>query len=272
MNELDEIQEFFAAQLRSRRALPANPAVSARATELFATSGALAPVERLELYREQFWLRHTSSLVEDFPGVSGILGHQAWEPLVEGYLTAHPPQSFTLRDLGRDFPAFVEAQHTLAHHQLCSDMARLELAYLEIFDAEDAAPVTPQAVANIAESDWERARIEFHPAVRLLKTAYPVAALRRQLIEAPAHAERPPLPTPEAECLLLFRRELGLFHEQISEGAYALLTALTRRVPLVAACTQAQREVPFQASSIEESVGAWFQAWAARGLICKVWV
>lgn len=270
MSELDEIQAFFAAQLQSRRALPADARVSARASELFAATGALSPVERLELYREQFWLRHTSSLVEDFPGVSGILGQRAWAPLVEGYLATHPPRSFTLRDLGLKFPEYVEAQRTLAHHELCSNMARLELAYLEIFDAEDAAPVTPEALVNIAESAWERVRIEFHPAVRLLKTAYPVAALRRQLIEAQPHAESPPLPAPEAQYLLLFRREMALFHEQISEGAHALLRALTRRVPLVPACREAQHEVPSQASSIQENVGAWFQAWAARGLICKV--
>jgi hypothetical protein len=58
------------------------------------------PVERLEIYREQFWLRHRSSLVEDFPGVSGILGRRAWAALIEGYLEAHPPHSYTLRDLG----------------------------------------------------------------------------------------------------------------------------------------------------------------------------
>ena len=269
-NELDELQAFFAAQLQSRRTLPKDAAISAQASKLIKASGTLSPVERLEIYREQFWLRHTSSLVEDFPGVSGILGQQAWAPLVEGYLAAHPPHSFTLRDLGLQFPAYVAAQHALEHHGLCSDMARLELAYVEIFDAEDAAPVAPEALASIAEDDWERVRIDFHPALRLLKTAYPVAALRRQLIEAQSSAATRGLPAPEAQCLLLFRRDLSMFHDVISEGAFALLSALTRRVPLVAACAEAQLEVPGEAASIEENVGAWFQSWAARGLIHQV--
>jgi hypothetical protein len=41
----------------------------------------------------------------------------------------------------------------------------------------------------------------------------------------------------------------------ISEGAYALRLALTRRVPLVAACEQAQAGVPKAAASIAEKPG-----------------
>jgi hypothetical protein len=270
MSELDEIQAFFAAQLRSRRALTKDAAVSAQAERIVSRTGRLSPVERLEIYREQFWLRHTSSLVEDFPGVSGILGQRAWAALVEGYLEAHPPHSYTLRDLGLRFPEYVDSQSALEHHRLCSDMARLELAYLEIFDAADAPPISPEALARISDEAWPQVRITFHPALRLLKTEYPVAPLRRQLIEAQSSSENLPVPAREAHCQVLFRRDLQLFHEPISAGAYALLHALTRRVPLVPACEQAQAEVPSEAASIAESAAVWFQSWAARGLVVSV--
>jgi hypothetical protein len=270
MNELDEIQAFFAAQLRSRRPLTKDPQVSERARAIVSTTGTLSPVERLEIYREQFWLRHTSSLVEDFPGVSGILGQRAWAALIEGYLEAHRLQSCTLRDLGLGFPEYIASQSTLEHHALCRDMARLELAYLEIFDAADAPPVSPDALARISEDAWPGVRIAFHPALRLLKTDFPVAELRRQLIEARSSAEPLTLPAREARCQLLFRRDLQLFHEPLSEAGYALLDALTRRVPLQAACEQAQAEVPAQAASIAESAASWFQSWAARGFIISV--
>src|SRR5262245_10531800 len=95
----------------------------------------LSPVEQLEIYREQFWLRHTSSLVEDFPGLSGILGQASWEQLVEAYLAAVTPESYTLRDLGQRLPEFVARASFLEHRELCTDMARLEWAYVEAFDA-----------------------------------------------------------------------------------------------------------------------------------------
>jgi hypothetical protein len=172
--------------------------------------------------------------------------------------------------LGLRLPEYVESQTALEHHRLCSDMARLELAYLEIFDAADAAPISPEALAEIAHDAWPKVRIAFHPALRLLKTEHPVAPLRRKLIEARASAENVLMPGRDPQCQLLFRRDLQLFHEPISEGAYALLGALTRRVPLVAACEQAQAEVPVDAAGIAAGAAAWFQSWAARGLVVGV--
>jgi hypothetical protein len=64
--------------------------------------------------------------------------------------------------------------------------------------------------------------------------------------------------------------DLRLFHEPISEGAYALLSALTRRVRLVPARELAQVEVPGAAASIAERAIYWFQSWAARGFVISV--
>jgi hypothetical protein len=192
--------------------------------------------------------------------------------LIEGDLEAHPLDSFDLRDLGLALPAYVAAQNTLIHHELCSDMARLEVAQIEIFDAADAAAISSVAIAALAEDERERVRIEFHPSVRLLKTAYPVAALRSQLIEAQTSAENLLIPERQTQCLSLFRRSLQPYHEVISEGAYALLERLSRSVPLVAACAQAQAEVPAQAASIAENLGTWFQAWAGNGLVVALHV
>lgn len=273
MKDLDELQAFIAAQVRSRTALPSDASLTQRAAELITKRGQLSPVERLEIYREQFWLRHTASLVEDFPGLSGILGQRTWQRLIEDYLDAHPPTSFTLRDLGLQLPEYVAGRLELEPElrALCEDMARLERGYIEIFDAADARPITPQALAAVPEHAWERARLVIHPAVRLLSLNYPVAELRRQLIEAEHGASARPARQPH--CLMLFRdsqRDLQMFHERISAGAHALLAALMRSLPLVAACEQAQAEVPHEASNIAENVGPWFQSWAGRGLVTAV--
>ena len=76
----------MALALRRRRALDADPDATAFAEAEIAANERLSSVERLEIYRVQFWLRHTSSLVEDFPGLCGVIGQSAWERLVEGYL------------------------------------------------------------------------------------------------------------------------------------------------------------------------------------------
>ena len=103
--ELDELQRWMASKLRELRGLPKDEPTTALARRHFTGNDRLSPVEQLEVYRQQFWLRHTSALLEDFPGLSGILGQRDWERLTESYLGAHAPTSFTLRDLGAALPA-----------------------------------------------------------------------------------------------------------------------------------------------------------------------
>jgi len=71
------------------------------------------------------------------------LGQADWEKLAEQYLREVPPDSYTLRDLGSHLPELIERASWLPHQALCLDMARLELAYIEVFDARDTPPLAP---------------------------------------------------------------------------------------------------------------------------------
>ncbi len=113
MTTLSELQIWLAEQLVRPRALSKDPTVVSAAEQHIVATDTLSPGDRLEIYREQFWLRHTASLLEDFPGVSGILGQAEWERLAESYLTAYPCQSFSLRDLGAHFAQHIAEQSTL---------------------------------------------------------------------------------------------------------------------------------------------------------------
>ncbi len=114
------------------------------------------------------------SLLEDFPGIAGVLGQSAWERLVEEYLLAHPPTSFSLRDLGEKLPAFLESADFLPQRELVLDMARFEWAHIEVFDAPAVPPLTPEAVADLDEEALASARLVLSPALRLLGVSYPV--------------------------------------------------------------------------------------------------
>lgn len=126
-----------------------------------------APVsEGLARYREQFFLRHVAVLEDDFPGVVRALGHDAFHELARRYLAAHPPTSFTLRDLGRSFPQFIE-------DPIVRDIARLEWAFVEAFDGPDAPPLDPASVAGVAEELWPRARIVLQPSLQRIVIDHP---------------------------------------------------------------------------------------------------
>ncbi len=268
MGELADLQHWMARVLRTRRALAKDEHITREATERLTGNDRLRPVEQAEIYREQFWLRHTSALLEDYPGLSGVIGQGDWERLVEEYLTSHAPDSWTLRDLGNRMTEHVESCAWLPHRQLCIDMARLEWSYTELFDARDAPPLDPNKLGSIPEAAWETALIVLNPALRLLRTEYPVAELRRRLREGEASAL---IPDAQSQNLVLFRsRKRSLHYDVVGDGAFALLEALRDGLPLVPACERAVERAPSEAKAVEVGVGQWFQEWGRLGWIVDV--
>jgi hypothetical protein len=271
LSELSDLQEWMAGLLRRRTALPKDEALVELAARRVAGSPTVSPVEQLEIYREQFWLRHTASLLEDFPGLSGILGQEDWERLSEGYLAEAAPTSWSLRDLGKALPAYVERARWLPHHELCVDMARLEWAYVELFDAADAPPLDAAKLAAVPEEAWATARIVLAPAVALLRVAYPVGELRRKLRESSGTDDAVPIPERQPAALVLYRgADLRLYNARVGGAAFAVLEELARGVPLVPACERAAERVPGGAAEIEEHTGEWFLDWGRRGWVVDV--
>lgn len=280
--ELDawtELQHALVKDLQQPRALHKSDAIVARAERELTGNARVSPVEQLEVYREQFWLRHTSALLEDFPGVSGILGQRHWEPLVEGYLQAHPPDSWTLRDLGCRFSDYIATQTGLPEHALCVDMARLEWLYTEVFDAADSGRLDPEKLASIADDAWDHVRVRFNPCVRLLHVGYPVARLRKQLRarlderlgERAAEPEAVVIPARAEQHLVLYRDAAdGLCFSAVEAAAAALIEALQSGKPLRNACETVAERLPGSASTLESSLGSWFGSWGAKGWIVDV--
>jgi len=266
-SELTELQEQLARALRHDRGLAGDPSWTRFADSHISGNERLSPVEQLEIYREQFWWRHTGSLLEDFPGLSGILGQEDWERLCEQYLREVTPDSYTLRDLGGHLPEVLGRASFLPHQALCRDMARLELAYIEAFDAPDSAPLDPQRLAAIGEQDLPGARLILAPCVRLLEVGYPVADLRRAL--RAAGDEPVAIPAPAPQRLAIYRRDLRLWDMPLSPVAHAFISGLAAGVPLGSAA-EAAATTPEAEAELAAQIGSLLQEWTTKGLICDV--
>lgn len=267
-----ELQYFIAAQVRQPRRLAELDGARDGAQRHLTGSQHLSPVETLEIYRRQFWLRHTSSLLEDFPGLSGILGQAEWEKLAESYLARVPPDSWTLRDLGKHLPDHVLARKDTPHHGLCVDMARLEWAHVEVFDAAEHPELDARKLASIEPHQWPTASFVLHPALRLLRTRYPVAELRRRLRRAQlGQTLDVRIPEPQPQDLVLYRAaERGLCSRVIAPAQMALLEALVEGRTLQSACERAVERVPDCGGTLGREVGSWFMDWGKRGWLVDV--
>ncbi len=260
MIDLGELQRELSGYLLGRHDLAKDPEAVRFAEQHLCGSERLSPVEHLEIYREQFWLRHTQSLLEDFPGVSALLGQADWERLVEGYLPAHPPSSFSLRDVGAKLPSFIRDSATWLEQQaLVFDMAQLEWAYIDIFDAAEPDRLAPETLSALGEEGLATAGLTLSPCLRLLGVSFPVEELRKRLLSD--SDETLVFPALDPHGLVLYRASLALCYRRLEPAAFALLQALQNGQSLSDACEAACALGEAETVRVSECVGAWLADW-----------
>ncbi|MBK8816568.1 MAG: putative DNA-binding domain-containing protein [Methylococcaceae bacterium] len=71
-------------------------------------SSRLQAVQRLGIYQRSYYLRLLQCLREQFPALCHALGEQLFTDFAREYLQTHPSESYTLYDLGRRFPGYLE--------------------------------------------------------------------------------------------------------------------------------------------------------------------
>jgi hypothetical protein len=265
--KLADMQSFMAEVVRRESALGDDGAIAEAATAVAAGNTRLTPVGQVDVYREQFWLRHIASLLEDYPTLEHLLGGpQPFEKLCRAFLKIHPPISFTMRDLGANMAKFLAAHPDYASDRLLADAARTEWAFIEAFDAAEAPPLDATKLATMPEDAWPSAVLVLQPAMRRLALAYPAHTLRTDVRDG----KKPQRPEPRAVNLVVFRGpDESVRWIEIEPMPFQLLEAIARGEPLGRACeiVASSAERP---DDVEEGVGGWFQAWASYGWISDV--
>jgi hypothetical protein len=131
-------------------------------------SATLAPAARVGIYQGMYLLRMQEALETDYPALAHFLGEERWRELVRDYVDAHPSRSYTLNVLGRSLAEFVRAWPGLRHAGFGHDLALLEWAVTEAFDAPGSPVLSEADLVAVPEAAWERARLVPSAALHLL--------------------------------------------------------------------------------------------------------
>lgn len=231
----------------------------------------MTPTDRLEVYRDQFWIRHLKSIAEDFSTLAWALGGaEAFDALAREYLAARPPSTWDLQRLGAKMPDFVQGHAVLGRDAAACDAARLDWAFMEIFDAADAPPFDPRVLASTPEDAWPAARLELDPAVRLVAMASPLLSVREAIKSGSPGGERPAA----GPSHVVVWRDPACFPRAVAidAQAFALLGKLKTGEPLGPACEAVARDAGLGEAALSEQVGAWCQDWTQRGWVSRVLV
>jgi hypothetical protein len=252
------------------------------AASFIAPNSRLTPFERLEIYNRQYWYRVLGSLAEDFPALRALLGERRFEALSIAYLAEHPSRSFTLRNLGSKLPEWLTAnpEHAGRRDRLALDLARMEWAFIEAFDAPDRDPLTQRQIAGLQGDS----KLALQPCLQLVALNYPADDLvlelhqreKRQTSEAGvAHEDSGaevaiPKLQPRPTWLAVHRVDLSVYYRRVAREEFQTLIALRSGSALGEAI-----EAGFAGSRIPQRqrpgrVQEWFGSWAELGWICAI--
>ena len=255
------MQEVIVHPGRTDEALAASEAASLvpadRLGDVVLPSATLDPAERVGIYHDMYLLRMEEALETDYPGLSHFLGAQRWRRIVRGYVEAHPSRSYTLNVLGRDLAGYVYDAPGISHAGFCRDLARVEWAIAEAFDAPETSTLTEEDLSAVPPDAWEGARLVPTAAFRLLALDYN-AGLYLDSLRSDDHDH--PLPRRRPAWVAVCRRDYSVYRVALTQPAFRLLSGLARGLTVgeaVEECLVRSRPRPSGSQ-----VFTWFRDWA----------
>jgi hypothetical protein len=251
------------------------------AGSFIAPNSRLSSFERLEIYNRQYWFRVLGALAEDFPALRSVIGARAFEAMSVAYLSAHPSRSFTLRNLGSHLSDWLRKNPQFAGRRaaLANDVARVEWAFVEAFDAAQHEPLTLEQIATL---DGE-SRLALQPHLQLMELEYPVDDLvlnlhkteKRQTSEAGVQhddGEQEPAKLPalrrRTTWLAAHRVDYSVYYLRLKRGEFQTLSAIRAGRPLAEAIELGITTARVPSGKRPQLVREWFSNWAELEWIC----
>jgi hypothetical protein len=266
------IYDALLAQITRGHASHGAPALS-DATDLVTSDVRASAAERLHVYQHMYRARLVEALEAQFPRLSRWLGADAFADVAAAYVTAEPSRHPSLRFIGRRFPDWLAARAPdEARHPALADLARLEWAREDVFDAADQATLAVDAVRGWPPERFGEIPLRLVTAHRVLRLARPVAALWDAIGPAGQGAETGVLDdaaaaaaTGTGESLLVWRQGIAVFHRVIDAAEAAALDRTAEGTTFGTICEMLSQGRPEQEAVAQAF--AWLSTWTTDELL-----
>jgi hypothetical protein len=213
---------------------------------------------RIRVYSDAYFLRLRDVLREDFPRVAALLGSEQFDEVVRGYLEQHPSRWPSVRHLGNALPEFF--RHLKDTPKCLADLAELEWARVEVFDASDAECATMDDFVSVPSDAWPALHFSPIPAIQTLRAQYPVHQLwsgGKSLDVSPA----------ETSLRVWRKNDCQVFHAPMDERESTALHKMISGEPFAAIC-ETFMDLPEMEAAQEAT--ALLARWIEDGIIRRV--
>ncbi len=178
------------------------------------------------VYRRAYIARIAGAMRAQFPALCHALGRKLFDEFAADYVRQHPPESYTLHDLGRRFAAFLENQRPDRDQpeagreswiDFMIDLAHFERQLFAIYDAPGIEG------GRLAGPDVPDRRLRLQPTLSLGRFRFAVG----DYYNAVRRGEGPSVPQQGAYRVALLRKDYNVRLIPLTEWEMAFLGAMS---------------------------------------------
>ena len=232
--------------------------VDAALRDVVLPSPSLDPAGRVEIYQGMYFWRLHGVLREDHPKLHEALGDE-FETLVRDYLGVHPSEHPSVRQLGERLPGFLQRHAIGRSRPWLVDLARLERARVDVFDAPDRVPLVAADLAAIPPDAWADLRFELVPALDVVRGDWPA----HEVWAAPGDR-----PAARQVAIRVWRQDFVVFHAAMDPIEVDALAAVRAGASFGDVCDVVVEKVAPETAPAE--AGGLLARWIEDGLVARV--
>lgn len=244
-------------------------------TDWISAKGRVAPEIQLSAYSHAYRARLQEVLANDFPAMHMAIGDDHFYLIVDSYIETYPSHYFSLREFGRDMPAYLlemvknnkdEQYFNWQNMYWLYELVKFEWALGQTFDAADSHLFTEQEMAAIDPETWPDLKFKLHPSVQRLDLEWNTTDMWLALTD-----DEPKHVTAEHEgtsSWLIWRDDFVTRFRSMQEDERLCFDELQKGKDFNEVCEALstimnEDEVPMQAASF-------LKVWITQGLISSV--
>lgn len=170
------------------------------------------------VYRHAYGSRLVEAMRNDHALLHSYLGDEMFDEMGHAYVKARPSEHPNLRWFSQGLPEFLKSAEPYCNHPVLADLAALEKALNDAFDAAEGKVLDLAAMAAFAPEQWNELKFQPHPSATRLDLSTNATAIWMALKNDETPPDAATLEAPSR--ILVWRRDTTpMFRELPAEEA-----------------------------------------------------
>lgn len=217
----------------------------------------------LSVYQNAYIVRLIEIVRNDYPLLSNYTGVDVFNRIARGYAAKNVSTNADARWFSHKLPEFLASDPAWAKNPELSELAEIERALADVFDAADAPRLVKDDLKVLEPEDWPGVVFSPHPATRRINLVTNARALWKALKD---DEEVPPAaPLAETERLIAYRPELTSMIRPMGYEEAMMFDEMAKEVDFGGLCAM----VATYGGEDEAAMRAagYLNAWIAAGML-----